>query len=197
MSDLPDLHLYDPMMPEVDTPANLPTVFAKVRASLKSNARRCVAIVTPGRMAMLVPAPAPGTVRNELVDQVKALLPSEHPLNIAAIAYNRIEPLREDVAKCIPMLPQLLGFAYVGHNVIVFEGHPSAFEAALAECHVLVVDSGMLPFLQKDWAGAAARVMRPGSRMLLNDRKTLQSLAVKPTHDQPGLGLADTHGEAI
>ncbi len=193
-----------PGMPQVDTPPNLAGVFSKIRARVANagaaegmkTGQRCVGVVTPGRMTMLVPAPVPGSIKPEFVDQVRALLPAGRPLNVAAISYTQLEALRVDVAKCIPMLAQLLGLAYVGHNVIVFEGHPSAFAAVLVTTDVLLVDSGMLPFLQKDWTSAAVGAMRPGSRILINDRKTGQSRPVKPSYDEKGWRLVEPDGEA-
>ncbi|MDQ3744083.1 MAG: hypothetical protein M3444_06860 [Acidobacteriota bacterium] len=78
----------------------------------------------------------------------------------------------EDKSKAVPFLGILVGLAAIGHTVVVFEGHPSAFESGVRESNVLVVDSGMLPFLQEDWKEVAFRVMRPGAQLFVHDRKT-------------------------
>jgi hypothetical protein len=49
--------------------------------------------------------------------------------NIAAIAYTELSGLRSDISKTIPFFGILLGFAYIGHAVWIFEGHGSALVA--------------------------------------------------------------------
>lgn len=195
---------FEPRMPEVDVRPNMAEFFAKVRTEvanasaaqgLAPNQHR-IGIVTPGRMVLFVPAPRPGTVAAEHVALAKRLIPSDKPLNIAAIGYTQIEPLNEDQAKCLPFLGQLLGLAYVGHRIVVFEGHPSAFEPALQASDVLLIDSGMLPFLQKDWAEVAWRVMAPGSRILVHDRKTRVLRPVVRSKNAPGWRYGEPDGEA-
>src|SRR5205807_1802709 len=117
----------------------------------------CVGVATPGRMVMLLPAPKPGTVSPEHVAQARQLIPSDQPLRITVVGYTQLEPLQQDKARCLPALGQLLGLAYLGHSVLVFEGHPSVFESGIRSSDVLVVDSAMGPFLQPDWADAAWR----------------------------------------
>lgn len=138
----------------------------------KMKGQRSVVIVTPGRMQMPVPAPAPGSVPRASEDAVREMLPPDPPLNIAAISYTHVQALVTDKAKAIPFLGFLISFASIGHTVVVFEGHPSAFESGVRGCDVLLVDSGMLPFMQQDWTEVAFRVMRPGARVLVHDRST-------------------------
>jgi len=135
---------FEPRMPEVDVPPDMPGLFTKARIEIASGDERRVGIVTPGRMILLLPAPRPGSIPKEFVTQVSQLLPSAKPLNITFVGYTQLDVLMKDKAKCIPQLGQLLGFAYLGHNVVVFEGHPSAFEYPLRDCDVLMIDSGML-----------------------------------------------------
>lgn len=133
---------------------------------------RSVVIVTPDRMLMPVPAPAPGTVPRDAVEGVRQLLPPDPPLSISAVSYTYVPALIEDKAKAIPFLGFLVGFTSIGHTAVVFEGHPSAFESGVRGVDVLLVDSGMLPFMQADWAEVAFKVMRPGARVLVHDRPT-------------------------
>lgn len=133
---------------------------------------RGVAVVTPGRLIMLDPCPDPDSVpENELLPMV-AMLPSKSPLNISVISHTRIEALHEDMTKAIPFRGYLLAWATAGHNVIVFEGHPSAFDSGIRDADVLLMDSGMLPFVQFNWVEAAERVMQPEGKIFLHDRKT-------------------------
>ena len=143
---------------------------------------RSAVIVTPGRMLMTVPAPAPGTVPRDAVDSVRRMLPPDPPQAVTVIAYTHVKALVEDKVKAIPFLGFLAGFASIGHTVVVFEGHPSAFESGVGGSDVLLVDSGMLPFIQKDWKEVAFRVMRPGAKVLVHDRETYQLIQ----HFPPG-----------
>ena len=167
-----------PYMPDVDIPSDT-TVFAKARTEIANTGvkerlapgQHCLGILTPGRLLMILNAPKPGGVPDQFVAQVKASLPSDKPLNITAISFTALDPLMKDKAKCIPMLGQLLGFAYVGHNVLVFEGHASMLEHAFKGCDVLWIDSAMLPFLEEGWIDVAYRMMASPPRILVCDRK--------------------------
>jgi hypothetical protein len=189
-------NLFEPHMPGVDVPPDLQGVFAKARIEIASGDERRIGIVTPGRMIMLQPAPPPGSIPKEFVAQVSQLLPSAKPLNITFVGHTQLEALMQDKAKCIPQLGQLLGFAYLGHNVIVFEGHPSAFEYALRDCDVLMIDSGMLPFLQPDWFDVALRAARQGAKMIVQDRKTGRLQPVIKSKNAPGWRYGEPDGEA-
>lgn len=187
---------FEPHMPEVDVLPDMEGLFAKARVEIASGDERRVGIVTPGRLIMFVPAPRPGSIAKEFVAQVSQLLPSAKPLNITFAGYTQLETLMQDKAKCIPQLGQLLGFAYLGHNVIVFEGHPSAFEYALRDSDVLMIDSGMLPFLQSDWVDVALRLMRPGAKMMVQDRKTGRLQPVIKSKNAQGWRYGEPDGEA-
>jgi hypothetical protein len=189
-------NLFEPRMPGVDVPPDLQGVFAKARIEIASGDERRIGIVTPGRMIMLQPAPPPGSIAKEFVAQVSQLLPSAKPLNITFVGHPQLEALMQDKAKCIPQLGQLLGFAYLGHSVIVFEGHPSAFEYALRDCDVLMIDSGMLPFLQPDWLDVALRAARPGAKMIVQDRKTGRLQPVIKSKNAAGWRYGEPDGEA-
>ena len=196
--------LFEPHMPEVDFRPDLQRVFADARQTVAAAGakqglgpgQRCLGMMTPGRLVMIVPAPKPGTVPAQFVAQVKALLASEKPLNITAVAFTELEPLMKDKAKSIPMLGQLLGFAYLGHNVVVFEGHSSALEHASRGADVLWIDSGMLPFLQKDWIEVAHRAMNERPRILVSNRKTGQVLPVVKSANEQGWRYSEPDGEA-
>lgn len=137
-----------------------------------ANGQRAVAVVTPGRLIMSVPAPKPGSMPNDAVAPMRLLMPPDPPLNISVISYTYVEALIGDKMKAIPFLGLLTAFAYIGHTVVVFEGHPSAFESGVRGSDVLLVDSGMLPFMQSDWKEVAFSVMRPGAKLLIHDRET-------------------------
>jgi hypothetical protein len=199
-----EVNPFEPHMPDVDVPADIASVFAKARTDVANAGvkerlapgQHKIGILTPGRLLMIVNAPKPGSVPDQFIAQVKALLPSDKPLNITAIGFNALDALMNDKAKCIPMLGQLLGFAYVGHNVLVFEGHASALEHALKDCDVLWIDSAMLPFLEEGWTDVAYRMMMSPPRILVCDRKSGQLLPVVKSSDAKGWRYSEPDGEA-
>jgi hypothetical protein len=181
-------------------------LFRTARAQLESGSplsegaakgQRAVAIVTPGRLIMFQPCPAPGSMRGQHVEDAKKLMPPDPPLNISAVSYTLLEAFMKDETKtkCIPFLGFLTGFAYIGHNVVVFEGHPTAFESGVRDSDVLIIDSGMLPFIQEDWFEAARRVMRPGARVFVHKRATFTLLPVAPSSKAPGWRYSEPDGE--
>jgi hypothetical protein len=73
--------------------------------------------------------------------------------------------------KAIPFMGMVMGLAYIGHAVWLFEGHSSALAAGCRDADVLLVDGEMVSHLQKDWAQVAASTMRH-KEIYVHDRKT-------------------------
>lgn len=144
--------------------------------------QRSVVILTPGRLMMPVPVSDPGSVPKDMLEGVTRMLPPDPPKVVSVISYTYVPALIQDKPKAIPFLGFLSSFAMIGHTVVVFEGHPSAFESGVRGSDILMVDSGMLPFIQKDWKEVAFRVMRPGAKVLEHERATYQL----KQHFQPG-----------
>jgi len=166
----------DYSMPEVDEVPDIEEVFDKARnAALgvepTEQKGRNVIVVTPGRMLMLQPCPAPGSMASSQVAAVEGMIPPKVKRNIATIAYTELSALRSDISKTIPFFGILLGFAYIGHAVWVFEGHASALAAGCKDANVLIVDGEMVPHLQADWASVASNVMK-GREIYIHDRAT-------------------------
>ena len=116
--------------------------------------------------------PPPGSVEEEKIAPMRELLPSEPPLKISVISHTRIEALVENIDKAIPFRGFLNGWAYLGHSVVVFEGHLSAFESGVSSSDVLLLDSGTMPFIRVDWRHVVRRVMAPDAKILIHDRET-------------------------
>src|SRR5215212_2076139 len=138
--------IFEPHMPGVDLLSNMEGFFLQVRELLEAEnseeyiqnaglgafvpperigketpkGQRHVAVITPGRMISLAPAPLPNTVAEKTLAPMKSILASEVPLQITAISYTKLEAYMDDKTKtkCIPFLGFLLAFAYLGHNVI-------------------------------------------------------------------------------
>jgi hypothetical protein len=167
---------------------------AEVAAQIEEmKGQHSVVIVTPGRLLMPVPVADPGSVPRKMVEEVSRMLPPDPPRVVTVISYTYVPALIENQAKAIPFLGFLGGFAMIGHTVVVFEGHPSAFESGVRGSDVLMVDSGMLPFMQGDWLEVAFRVMRPGAQVLVHDRATYKLAQLFP----PGTGPAPSGPGAV
>ena len=171
--------LFEPRMPEVDQPPNLAEVFDHARSAAVAgtprggSAQRCVVVVTPGRLLMLQPCPAPGSMPEKRVVAIQKMISPERKRYIAAISYTELTALNANISKAIPFFGMLLGFAYIGHAVWVFEGHSSALVHGCRSADVLLVDGGMVPVLQPDWQTVASSVMQ-SPEIYVHDRKTFR-----------------------
>ena len=122
--------------------------------------QRHIVVLTPGRMLMQQGCPPPGSVSPDMVQSIEAMVPSTPALNVSVIALNEIPALLTDLSESIPFFGYLLGLGYTGHNVTVFEGHPSALAVGCADADLVIVDGGMIPFLQPDWQQVALSYAR-------------------------------------
>jgi hypothetical protein len=215
--------IFEPYMPGVDVLSNMDALFTKARELIAADeldqfvrnagvhrlvrtgdlakgtakGQRQVAIVTPGRMILLVPAPAPGSKSDKDLASMKALLPSEKPLQISAISFTNLESFMQDQTKtkCIPFLGFLLALAYLGHSVVVFEGHSSALEFGVRKSEVLFLDSAMLPFLQEDWAEVCFKAMHANPKAFNHERKNFQLMPIIKKDGPPGWRYTEPDGE--
>jgi hypothetical protein len=168
---------HDIRMPDVDELPNIEEVFDKARSAAAGQGEpppgvsgRHVVIVTPGRMLMFHPCPPPGSMPKKQVASMEAMISPKVKRNIAAIAYTELGAVTE-APTTIPFFGILMGLAYIGHSVWIFEGHSSALAAGCKDADVLIVDSSMVPFLRNDWAPAASGAMRR-AEIYLHDRAT-------------------------
>ena len=215
--------VFEPHMPSVDLLSDMEGFFMHVRELLEADntdehiqksgmglfvpaekegggtrkGQRHVAIITPGRMISLAPAPRPNTKSEKELAPIKSILPGKAPLQITAISYTKLEAYLQDATKtrCIPFLGFLLAFAYLGHNVIVFEGHPSALAFGVKNSDVLFIDSGMLPFLAEDWAEVVFRSMKPNPKIFIHERKNYGLTPVVKKSSPPGWSRSEPDGE--
>jgi hypothetical protein len=183
--DKSEAQSFEPRMPEVDFPADLEAVFAKARSAgtgeltLPASQSKHVAVITPGRMIMMHPCPAPGAMSPTAVESVEKLLPSASRRKVAVIAFTQLEALRADLKKTIPFFGLLTGMAYIGHTVWVFEGHSSALAPGCREADLLILDELMIPHLAPDWVRTVSKVM---TRPLIykHERSTFSLKIVNP-----------------
>ena len=180
----------DVRMPEVDEPEDIGAVFDAARRAARGEGEqppgppgRHVIIVTPGRMLKFQRCPEPGSMPADQVKPIEQMMPPSVTRTIAAIAFTELAALQQDAARAIPFLGFLLGFAYIGHVVWVFEGHRSALAAGCRDADVLLVDRAMVPHLQSDWAAVAAKAMRR-PEIYVHDRATYSLKKLSPLSSQ-------------
>jgi hypothetical protein len=131
-----------------------------------------VALVTPGRVIVPIPCPPRGSFGPELIAGVRLIVSEDERQVITVIAFNDVlkaevpDRLKrqgvtpELVSLLIPFLGCLLGMAYTGHSVVVFEGHSSALAVACRDADLLIVDEAMLTRMQPSSVSVASRAMR-------------------------------------
>ncbi len=172
-----------PYMPEVDEPENLEKVFVSARqvaAKKADSGARQVVLVTPGRLLLMLECPL--RMDRGPVQELEQFMPLP-ARRISVIAFTELQQIGtsvRSVAQVIPFLGYVLGMSYIGHNVIIFEGHRTALKVGCKEADVLIVDEAMAGFLDPDWQAQAFSVMTENSRILIfgRDRKIV-------THQRP------------
>ena len=112
----------------------------------------------------------------------RKMLSPDRQRHIAAVGYTELTAIKTSLAKAIPFMGMLLGLAYIGHAVWVFEGHISALAHGCRDADVLLVDGGMLPHLHADWQAAASATMRR-PEIYVHDRSTFR--LVRPARLEP------------
>lgn len=194
---------YAPFMPDVDINRSVDEVFATARtAASKAPNNRGIVLVSPDRAVSVLAVPPRSAEMDARLPKLPDV-PSDRPLNIAVIAatgilsaFNNKPPDLHEVSKAIPFLGFLIAFGYAGHRVWIFEGHASALASGLEHAEILLIDSGMLPFLQKDWMAVAQRVMDPPRRVLLHSRERHTLLTLVADSTPKGWSYAEPNGEA-
>jgi hypothetical protein len=185
-NDAKDKDLYLPRMPEVDLSPKIEEVFRNARKAAAGETRppgagpddRFLIVVTPGRMFMHKACPAAGSLPQSQVAPIEKMLPARAKRNIAVIAYTELQAVTTDFGKAIPFSGMLLGLAYIGHAVWVFEGHASALSAGCREADLLFVDGGMLPYLGDQWIATAISGMR-NKEIYVHERATFKLTRVE------------------
>ncbi len=155
-------------MPDINRPTDFKKAFARARRLARAETRspvgfscRSVAIVLPDREVALQYTLSSGSAEPRLVHMAESILPSAPSCNVVGVALNEFKSLTpQNLAEGIPFLGLLLGLAYIGHNVVVFEGHPSAFSEGVSDADFLLVDAAMIPSLQGNWLDVAFARMR-------------------------------------
>jgi hypothetical protein len=178
-----------PHMPEIAMSDDIEQVFSGVRRTAAGvKGTRGLVLVAPDRRMLLMPALEPSEKLNEMAAGMERLIPSAVKRNIAVIACTEIPSATAnafniaEANRAIPFLGLLTALTYLGHSVWIFEGHASALAAGCRDADVLLVDSGMLPYLVKGWEDTAGAAMR-NANILIHDRNTLKLRFVRKAGD--------------
>jgi hypothetical protein len=152
---------FGPHMPEVDVVPEIEGIVAKAWAMAESTdgkGRSPIAITPSHRLLFPLGVVPAGQMSAEHVRPMEALVPREPRQRIVVIALNTVETLMDEGWKrSIPFAGYLLGMCYIGHAVVITEGHSSVLAEILKGADLLFVDGGMVPFLQRDWTDVARR----------------------------------------
>jgi len=193
-SEQPDLQRTPQASNVIEWPG-IEVFFAKVRKQAAGS--RGVSLVRPDRVHFILPAPPPGTISPKMVEGVKAVIPSEQPRNIAAIAARGAlagdasakdpakPPALPEIAKRVPFFGLLIGLAYTGHAVWIFEASPEVVTAGCEDADILIVDSDSIAALPKSWVEDAALVMR-NANILVYDRNSQKIGGLRVAGEIPG-----------
>jgi len=178
-------------MPEVAKRSDIEEIFARVRATAAGRGPGDgLVIVKPDRTHLVMPRLAETAALKSMAENVSKLLPAMPQRNIAAISFTEFAttpgsaPDLAEVNKSIPFLGMLVGFAYIGHAVWVFEGHPSSLTAGCRDADVLIVDSAMRPLLEAGWDARVAAVMR-NANILVHNRANFSLSAIRKVGNDP------------
>ena len=118
---------FTPHLLHVDVPENLAYVFAHARRIASGEdpdfrpGEKHVAILTPGRAIVSIPAVPKDLVLPATLSEVKTWLGSS--LDIAVVSYTEFEALMDKdqgKLKCIPFLPRLGILAAAGYNAVSY-----------------------------------------------------------------------------
>ena len=130
--------------------------------------RRHIVLVTPARVTLLRPCPAPGSLAAGELAAAASIAPAGAPRNVAVIAYNEVYAVRGDIAAAIPFFDLLTGLGYLGHAVWIFEGHVSAMAAGCQDADVLIVNG---------FPAAPGQPLLAGDRLVLIRRGAMPDVA--------------------
>jgi len=158
-----------PTMPTISPKRDIRRCFSDARRlSAGAHGVRWVVIIAADGKLVNVPVPSPEEAdRSLLRDTRTALAPGQEAvtgLNITAInCTTGVQGKTRSVRKMLELMPNLsylIGAACLGNNVVAFEGHPGDFVVGCTDADLLILDDGMMPLLQPDWAITAVNTLR-------------------------------------
>jgi hypothetical protein len=182
--------------PQPDRPSKviefpgIETFFAKIRRQAAGH--RGVSLVRADQVVYNLPAPPQGSISPQMVEGVNSVVSSEQIRNIAAVAAADAlagdpskPPTLPDVARQVPFFGLLIGFAYVGHAVWIFEAIPAMMPSGCEDADILIVDSNAIATLPEGWVEDAGAIMR-NPNILVYDRSRHKVGAMRTAGEVPG-----------
>ena len=152
--------------------------------------KRFVLLVQPDGSFLVLPCPPPGSMAAENIAQIESIVPSTIKRNVSAIGHTEIvsgqkkpvavggpEVVRA-VGQAIPFFGLLIGMAYVGHTVRVFNGRTPPLAFGCKDADVLIVDSAVAGLLGEDWKTIASTAMR-NANIFIHDRPSYKLCIVQ------------------
>jgi hypothetical protein len=145
--------------------------------------KRVVIVVQSDGSMLAFPCPQANSMAAENVAQVESLVSSAVVRNISAIAHTALvtgqrKPLAiagektfAAAGQAIPFFGLLIGLAYIGHKVRVFDGSTPPLKSGCKDADVLIVDSAVRGKLSEDWLAVACAAMR-NANIFVHDRAT-------------------------
>ena len=165
-------------MPTISPRRDIRRCFADARRlSAGSRAHRWVVIIAADGTLVNVPVPEKENADQSLLRDTRvALAPGGECVTglaiTAIICTAGVRQRARSVTKMLELIPNLsylIGAACLGNNVVAFEGAPGDFAIGCVDADLLILDDGMIPFLQHDWAITAVNALRQ-PRVLLFGR---------------------------
>jgi hypothetical protein len=118
-----------------------------------------------------------------MLEGLRRVVPENPKQQITVIANNNVVAAGAFAAReanaLIPFLGYLMGMAFDGHTVVVFEGHPSALAAGCEGSTLLLVDQAMIKHLQADWPSVAASAMSAPNILIFGRDGSLAKIVPK------------------
>jgi hypothetical protein len=174
---------FEPHMPEVDLWEDMEETFALARQTAAQPEQPAIVIVTPGHRIVLpvaIKLLTPEEKHSSRYSELERFVSLSKPQNISAICMTELSTGLQDVispgaspftgSRAIPFFGYLMAMGSLGHNVILFEGHPAVLAMGCRDADVLIVDGGMIPFLQSDWLDVAHSVMPSDHKIFIFHR---------------------------
>jgi hypothetical protein len=186
--------MISPSMPTISPRRDIRRCFTDARRlSAGAHGTRWVVIIAADGTLVNIPVPGAADADQTLLRDVRlALSPNKEPhtgLTITAIncttgAQRRARSFHKKLS-LVPNLSYLVGAACLGNTVVSFEGHPTDFVAGCIDADMLLLDDGMIPLVQPDWAVIAVKTLRQPRIILFGRDGRLSKVDVMMAAEKP------------
>lgn len=130
-----------------------------------------LAIVLNDRQVVYRDCPPKGVLPLNLVEMCSSLLPPDFSCKVVVVC-NTDALKTHHPSEAVPFFSILIGLAYIGHKVILFEGDMNAIKVLCKDADVCIVDGAMVELLEKDACDTIEKLIK-NEEMYIFDRETL------------------------